>query len=129
MRCPVGSDLQLIRRQWIDSVEFYDERLHGSDAVLDYLLRVSQAGGECILHPSVRADAVADVDVEPKSDTAGAAILRAKLADVDFKPWVPEHGCVRNQSRDRFRDRPAKLEDLFHYEVVVIQQPRGVSAG
>jgi len=88
--CPVGPDLQLIRREWIDSVGFYDEQFDGSDATLDYCLRVSQAGGECILEPSVRAHAVVDVDVEPDNGTPAAERLRAKVVDVDFKPWVPE---------------------------------------
>jgi len=88
--CPVGSDLQLVRREWIDSGGFYDELLEGSDATIDYCLRVSQAGGECILEPSVRANAVVDVDVERNHNMAGAERLRTKHADVDFKPWVPE---------------------------------------
>jgi GT2 family glycosyltransferase len=88
--CPVGSDLQLIRREWIDSAGFYDERLAGPDADLDYCLRLSEAGGECILEPSVRANSLVHVDVEPQNGTAGSEILRTKLAEIDFKPWVPE---------------------------------------
>jgi GT2 family glycosyltransferase len=88
--CPVGTDLQLIRREWINPVGLFDEQLDGSDAALDYCLRVSQAGGECILEASVRGESVVHADVEPKSGTTGAGILRSKHATTDFRPWVAE---------------------------------------
>ena len=88
--CPVGSDLKFIRREWVESIGYYDERLAGPDADLDYCLRVSTAGGECILDPVVRAQALSDVDVEPSGGTASSGVLRAKHANVDFKPWIPE---------------------------------------
>jgi GT2 family glycosyltransferase len=87
--CPVSSDLALIRREWSDIAGLYDEQLDGPDADLDFCLRVSTAGGECILEPSVRARAVVHADAEPVGGTTGAGILRAKHADVDFRTWVP----------------------------------------
>jgi GT2 family glycosyltransferase len=88
--CPVGSDLQLIRREWIESAGLYDERLAGPDAALDFCLQVTRAGGECILEPSVRATSLVNVDVEPVNNHAGAEILASKHGDLDFKPWAPE---------------------------------------
>jgi GT2 family glycosyltransferase len=88
--CPVGSDLQFIRREWIDLVEPFDERLSGSDADLDFCLRISAAGGECILDPAVQARALTESDAEPKMGTTSAGLLRFKHASTDFKPWVPE---------------------------------------
>jgi GT2 family glycosyltransferase len=90
MLCPVGSDLQFIRHEWIDRVESFDERLSGSDADLDFCLRLSEAGGECILDPAVQACALAEADAEPEHGTTSAGILRFKHASTDFKPWVPE---------------------------------------
>jgi GT2 family glycosyltransferase len=88
--CPVGSDLQLIRREWIDSVGLYDEALEGSDAALDFCLRVTVAGGESILEPTVHANALVSVEAEPVNFGRGAEILAAKHGDVDFRPWAPE---------------------------------------
>ena len=88
--CPVGSDLQLIRREWFDAVGFYDEQLDGPDAALDFCLRVSAAGGECILEPTVRGHSLVDLDVEPVNNGPGAHILASKHGDVDFRPWAPE---------------------------------------
>jgi glycosyltransferase involved in cell wall biosynthesis len=88
--CPVGSDLQFIRRQWIDTVEPFDERLSGSDADLDFCQRLSEAGGEVILDPAVQARGLTEVDAEPKPGTTSAGLLRFKHASTDFKPWVPE---------------------------------------
>ena len=88
--CPVGSDLQFLRREWIDTVQPFDERLSGADADLDYCLRVSLAGGECILDPAVRARALVESDVEPETGTLSSGLLRSKHANTDFKPWVPE---------------------------------------
>lgn len=88
--CPVSSELQLVRREWIDAVGVYDERLAGPHAALDYCLRVTAAGGECIFEPSVRARALDGGDQEPVDDSPSAARLRLKHVGVDFARWAPE---------------------------------------
>lgn len=88
--CPVGSDVQLIRREWIDRVGLYDEDLDGADAALDYCLRVSAAGGECVLEPTVRGRALATIDAEPDETGPSARRLQTKHAGVSFARWAPE---------------------------------------
>jgi GT2 family glycosyltransferase len=88
--CPVSSELQLIRREWIERVGLYDELLDGPHAALDYCLRVSEAGGECVFEPSVRARALSIEEGEPDDATPSARRLRIKHAGVNFKQWVPE---------------------------------------
>jgi GT2 family glycosyltransferase len=88
--CPVDADLQLIRREWIDKVGLYDELLDGAHASLDYCLRVSEAGGQCVLEPTVRGRALDHVDAEPDDTGAGARRLRVKHLGVSFQQWAPE---------------------------------------
>ena len=88
--CPVSSELQLIRREWIDTVGLYDELLEGPHAALDYCLRVSEAGGECVFEPTVRARALVPGDGEPDDETLAARRLRVKHAGMSFKTWAPE---------------------------------------
>jgi hypothetical protein len=88
--CPVGSDLVFVRREWIGPVGAYDEQLEGPDADLDFSLRATEAGAECILEPTVRAHALVALDVEPEGGTESSGRLRLKHADTDFKAWVPE---------------------------------------
>ena len=88
--CPVSSELQLIRHQWIESVGTYDELLEGPHAALDYCLRVSQAGGQCVLEPSVRARALELGEGEPDDTTPSARRLRVKHVGVSFQQWAPE---------------------------------------
>ena len=88
--CPISSELQLIRREWIESVGTYDELLDGSHAALDYCLRVSQAGGQCVFEPTVRARALALGEGEPDDTTPAARRLRVKHVGVSFQPWAPE---------------------------------------
>jgi GT2 family glycosyltransferase len=88
--CPVSAELQLIRRRWIDEVGRYDELLEGPHAALDYCLRVSAAGGQCVLEPTVRARALALADGEPVDDAPSARRLRLKHAGVNFRRWSPE---------------------------------------
>ena len=52
--CPVSTELQLVRNEWIERVGLYDELLDGPHAALDYCIRVSEAGGQCVLEPTVR---------------------------------------------------------------------------
>jgi GT2 family glycosyltransferase len=87
--CPVGSDLAFVRREWIDPIGAFDEQLDGPDADLDFCLRATQAGGECIVEPTVRAHSLLALDVEPKGGTVSSARLRTKHAATDFRDWVP----------------------------------------
>jgi GT2 family glycosyltransferase len=88
--CPVSSELQLIRREWIETVGLYDELLEGPHAALDYCLRVSEAGGECVLEPTVRARALELGEGEPDDLTQAARRLRVKHVGVSFQKWAPE---------------------------------------
>ncbi len=88
--CPVSSELQLIRREWIETVGVYDELISGAHAALDYCLRVSEAGGHVVLEPSVRARALEIVDGEPDDLLPDANRLRVKHAGVSFQKWAPE---------------------------------------
>jgi GT2 family glycosyltransferase len=88
--CPVSSELQLIHHGWIESVGVYDELLDGPHAALDYCLRVSVAGGHCVLEPSVRARALVLGEGEPDDTLADARRLRVKHVGVSFQKWAPE---------------------------------------
>jgi GT2 family glycosyltransferase len=88
--CPVSSELQFIRKEWIERVGDYDELLDGPHAALDYCLRVSAEGGQCVLEPTVRARALAPADAEPSATVPSASRLRLKHAGVNFQRWSPE---------------------------------------
>jgi hypothetical protein len=88
--CPVGSEVQLIRREWIERVGLYDEELDGASAALDYCFRVTQAGGECVLEPTVRGRALAPAEGEPEDRGDSAHRLQVKHAGMSFRQWVPE---------------------------------------
>jgi GT2 family glycosyltransferase len=88
--CPVSSELQFVRKEWIEQVGVYDELLSGPHAALDYCLRVAQAGGECIFEPTVRARGLALEEGEPDNDAPDANRLRVKHAGVSFQQWAPE---------------------------------------
>jgi GT2 family glycosyltransferase len=88
--CPVSSELQLIRNEWLQRVSFYDEQLKEPHASLDYVLRVHREGGESVLEPSVRARALEVVDGEPDDTTESAHRLRVKHSGVSFQRWAPE---------------------------------------
>ena len=73
------------------TVGLYDELLDGPHAALDYCLRVSEAGGQCVL----RADACAPArssssTASPTTPTPAARRLRVKHAGVSFQQWAPE---------------------------------------
>lgn len=87
--CPVGSEVQLIRRSLVESVGLYDEVMTGPHAALDYCLRVFADGGECIFEPTVRAYGLEPVEGEPEIDTAVANRLRTKHTGTSFQPWSP----------------------------------------
>jgi GT2 family glycosyltransferase len=88
--CPVCSEVQFVRREWIERVGVYDEMLDGAHAALDYCLRVSEAGGHVVLEPSVRARGLAIVDAEPDDMLPDARRLRFKHAGMSFQKWAPE---------------------------------------
>jgi GT2 family glycosyltransferase len=90
LQCPVSAELMLVRRSWIEQVGHFDELLEGPHASLDYCLRVSTAGGQCVLEPTVRAQALAQVDGEPSGTAPSASRLRLKHAGVNFQRWSPE---------------------------------------
>jgi GT2 family glycosyltransferase len=87
--CPVSSEVQYIRREWIETAGLYDELLQGAHAALDYCLRVSEAGGHCVLEPTVRARALALGDGEPDDTLVDARRLRVKHAGMSFQKWAP----------------------------------------
>jgi GT2 family glycosyltransferase len=88
--CPVNSEVQFIRREWIDTAGVYDELLDGPHAALDYCLRVSERGGHCVLEPSVRGRGLEIVDGEPDDALPDARRLRVKHAGMSFQKWAPE---------------------------------------
>ena len=87
--CPVGSEVQLIRRALVQSVGLYDEDMDGPHAALDYCLRVIAEGGECIFEPTVRAYGLTEVEGEPDYKLATARALRRKHADMSFAAYSP----------------------------------------
>jgi GT2 family glycosyltransferase len=88
--CPVSAELMLVRHQWIEPVGGFDELLTGANASLDYCLRTTQAGGECVLEPTVRGRALGTADGEPEEFDASARRLRVKHLGVSFQQWAPE---------------------------------------
>jgi GT2 family glycosyltransferase len=88
--CPVGAEVQLIRNEWIEKVGHYDELLDGPHATLDYCIRVSEAGGQCVLEPSVRIRSLQFADGEPDELAPAEKRLRLKHTGVNFYRWTPE---------------------------------------
>jgi hypothetical protein len=88
--CPVGAEIQLVRREWIERVGLYDEELDGADAALDFCLRVSAAGGQCVLEPTVRGRALEAGESTLHDSGPAAHRLQAKHAGVSFAKWAPE---------------------------------------
>jgi GT2 family glycosyltransferase len=88
--CPVGAEVQLVRNEWIDKIGHYDELLDGPHAALDYCIRVSEAGGQCVLEPSVRIRSLQFADGEPDELAPAEQRLRLKHTGVNFYRWTPE---------------------------------------
>lgn len=88
--CPVGSELQFVRNAWIEKVGHYDELLDGPHAALDYSIRVSEAGGQCVFEPTVRARAQESKSGEPDEASRDEQRLRLKHSAVNFYRWTPE---------------------------------------
>jgi GT2 family glycosyltransferase len=90
LRCPVSSELQLVRHDWIGRIGAYDEELSGANASLDYCLRAYAAGADCVLEPTVWARALDSRDGEPETGTAESFRLRSLHTGVNFSRWTPE---------------------------------------
>ena len=88
--CPVSFELALVRKPWIERAGHFDELLDGPHASLDYCLRVSAEGGQCVFEPSVRGRALETVDGEPDENGPSARRVRLKHAGVNFQRWSPE---------------------------------------
>ena len=88
--CPVSSELQFVRNAWIERVGLYDELLTGPHAALDFCIRVGEAGGECVLEPTVRGLALEIADGDPDYTARDEHRLRFKHAAVNFYRWTPE---------------------------------------
>jgi GT2 family glycosyltransferase len=88
--CPVSSELQFIRKEWIERVGDYDELLEGPHAALDFCLRVSDEGGQAIFEPTVRARGLEHTDGEPDEAAPSSRRLKLKHAGVSFHRWSPE---------------------------------------
>ncbi|MDA0183825.1 hypothetical protein OJ997_26200 [Solirubrobacter phytolaccae] len=88
--CPVSSELQFIRRGWIERVGGYDNLMEGPHAALDYCLRIQAEGGQCVLEPTVRARALKASDGEPDPAAPSEGRLRLKHANMSFQRWSPE---------------------------------------
>jgi GT2 family glycosyltransferase len=95
-RCPVGTGLQLIRWETLDSVGFHDEAMTLEHANVDLALRVFGAGLECIYEPTVVARRL--TPAAPAEDIAPQALhalerstraLWAKHRGTDLTPWIP----------------------------------------
>jgi len=88
--CPVGAEMQLIRKEWIERAGLYDEVIEGPNAALDYCLRVSAAGGQCVLEPTARGRALAEIDGEPDFTDSNTRRVMANHAGMNFRQWAPE---------------------------------------
>ena len=88
--CPVSSDLQFVRKEWIERVGLYDELLTGPHAALDFCIRVSEAGGQCVLEPTVRGRGLVHADGDPDEACRDESRLRLKHSAVNFYRWTPE---------------------------------------
>jgi GT2 family glycosyltransferase len=87
---PTSPELQLIRREWIERVGELEEALEGAHVGLDYCLRVSVAGGQCVLEPTARGHALTLEDEDLDDASASAVRLRAKHPTMSFHTWSPE---------------------------------------
>jgi GT2 family glycosyltransferase len=92
--CPIGADLQLIRRETLEAVGVYDDELAVEYAATDYCLRTFAAGLECVYEPAAIATRLTAPSFDgprPDEDLARSYLaLRAKHGEMDFTPWIPE---------------------------------------
>lgn len=87
--CPVGSELQLIRRSVVESVGLYDEAMDGPHAALDYSLRVFAEGRQCVFEPTARGYGLLQLPGEPDHEGSTANRLRFKHSDMNFGAFSP----------------------------------------
>ena len=163
--CPVGSELQFVRNEWIEKVGLYDELLDGPHAALDYCIRVSRgrrpvrassrrcAPARCETPSGEPDEASRDeqrlrlkhsarqlLPLDPGGDLMpeipktlflglGASVvsyyrcfLPAVALGADYAIWGGEQPV---RFGGGFGDRPPKLDDLFDYDVVVLQYGSG----
>jgi GT2 family glycosyltransferase len=90
MLCPVDADLMLVRHAWSEAIGDFDELLDGAHASLDFCLRATDVGGQCVFEPTVRGRALTDVKGEPDDESVAGGRLRVKHANMSFEKWVPE---------------------------------------
>jgi GT2 family glycosyltransferase len=88
--CPVGEDLLFVRREWIERVTTFDEQLDDQYAALDYCVRISEAGGQSVLEPTVKARALTPRDGELQQATPASEIVRRKHSHLNLARWAPE---------------------------------------
>jgi hypothetical protein len=87
---PTSPELQLIRREWIEQVGELDELLDGAHVGLDYCLRVTAAGGQCVLEPTARGRALSFGAPDLDDTSASSTRLKFKHPDMSFQTWAPE---------------------------------------
>ena len=87
---PTSPELQLIRREWIERVGELEEHLDGPYVGLDFCLRVSAEGGQCVLEPTARGHALELGDEDLDDASASAVRLRFKHTNMSFHTWAPE---------------------------------------
>jgi GT2 family glycosyltransferase len=95
-RCPVGTGLQLIRWETLDSIGVHDEGMTLEHANIDLALRAFDAGLECIYEPSVVARRVTPAapaeEIAPHTLNTLERSTRAlwdKHRGMDLTPWIP----------------------------------------
>jgi hypothetical protein len=87
---PTSPELQLIRRGWIERVGELEEHLDGPHVGLDFCMRVSEAGGQCVLEPTARGHALELGDEDLDDASASAVRFRFKHTNMSFHTWAPE---------------------------------------
>jgi hypothetical protein len=90
LQCPVGVEIQFIRREWILKADGYDDLIEPPHSTFDFCLRVTDLGGQSVWEPTVWARAVKAADGEPDAKTLSATRLRVKHASVNLRRWSPE---------------------------------------
>jgi len=87
---PVSDELLFVRKEWIERVPAFDELLDPSYGALDYCVRISQAGGQSVLEPTVCARAISPRDGKLSDATAAAERVREKHSQLNLARWAPE---------------------------------------
>lgn len=93
-RCPVTGALQFIRHETLRKVGLYDESFRMGWEDVDYCIRTFEAGGECVMQPTVRA-------FHHESLFRGTAAPGSKLHRWQQESWVT---FLRKYSRTSFAE-------------------------